>query len=220
MRALRAAARVCYGAGVSAAEASDAELLTAWRAGDQAAGEALFARHFAAIARFFRNKLQGDIEELIQRTFLGCLEGQQRFSGEGSFRGYLFGIARNVLYTQLRTMQRRGQPIELDEVSLYELGPTASAVVAKQQEEQLLLDALIRLPLAHQLVIELFYWEELSVAEIAEALGVPVGTAATRLRRARQLLEAEMAALAASNELREAIPVGFETWARGLRSQR
>ncbi|MFY0540440.1 RNA polymerase sigma factor [Nannocystis pusilla] len=82
------------------ADASDSQLLTAWRGGDQAAGEALFARHFASIARFFRNKIHGDIEELIQRTFLGCLEGQQRFSGEGSFRGFLFGIARNVLYNQ------------------------------------------------------------------------------------------------------------------------
>ncbi|WAS96442.1 RNA polymerase sigma factor [Nannocystis punicea] len=201
------------------ADASDSQLLTAWRGGDQAAGEALFARHFASIARFFRNKTHGDIEELIQRTFLGCLEGQQRFSGEGSFRGFLFGIARNVLYNHLRTNHRHGQPLDLDEVSLCELGPTASAVVAKEQEEQLLLDALFRLPLAHQLVIELFYWEELSLAEIAEALGVPVGTAATRLRRARQLLEEQMAMLTSSQAVRERIPFGFETWARNLRDQ-
>lgn len=202
------------------AGASDADLLTAWRGGDEAAGEELFARHFPAIARFFRNKVTGDIEELIQRTFLGCLESQERFSGAGSFRGYLFGIARNVLLMHLRTQERRGKPIDLDEVSLCELGPTASALVAKRQEEQLLLDALVRLPLASQMVIELFYWEEFSVAEIAAALDVPVGTAATRLRRARQLLEAQMAALATSGDLRDSIALGFETWARGLRTQR
>jgi RNA polymerase sigma-70 factor (ECF subfamily) len=202
------------------AEASDAELLTAWRGGEQAAGEELFARHFAAIARFFRNKVTGDIEELIQKTFLGCLEGHERFSGAGSFRGYLFGIARNVLLMHLRTHQRRGTAIDIEEVSLCELGPTASALVAKREEEQLLLDALVRLPLAHQLVIELFYWEELGVAEIAEALEVPVGTAASRLRRARQLLEEQMAQLARSSDIRDSIALGFETWARGLRTQR
>ncbi len=205
---------------MTVAEASDAELLTAWRGGDQPSGETLFARHFQAIARFFRNKVQGDIEELIQRTFLGCLESQDRFSGAGSFRGYLFGIARNVLLMHLRTASRRGTPIDADEVSLCELGPTPSALVAKAQEEQLLLDALVRLPIAHQLTLELFYWEELSVADIAVALDVPVGTAATRLRRARQLLEAEMVALARSADLRDAVAGGFETWARALRAQR
>jgi RNA polymerase sigma factor (sigma-70 family) len=201
-------------------EASDPDLLNAWRGGDQAAGEALFARHLPSIARFFRNKIQGDIEEMIQRTFLGCLESQDRFAGTGSFRGYLFGIARNVLYMHLRTTARHGTPIDVDAVSLCELGPTASALVARVEQEQLLLDALIRLPIAHQVILELFYWEELSVADIAVAMDVPVGTAATRLRRARQLLEAQMGELASSAELRDSIAVGFETWARGLRAQR
>lgn len=205
---------------MSAAEIGDAELLAAWRAGEEAAGQALFARHFQAIARFFSNKIQGDSEELIQRTFLGCLEGQQRFTGEGSFRGYLFGIARNVLYMHLRTTGRRGTAIDVDAVSLCELGPTPSALIAKAEEQQLLLDALVRLPIASQVILELFYWEELSVADIAVAMDVPVGTAATRLRRARQLLEAEMTALATRADLRDAVSGGFETWARDLRGQR
>jgi len=205
---------------MAAADASDSELLTAWRGGEQAAGEALFARHFPSIARFFRNKVQGDIEELIQRTFLGCLESQERFAGTGSFRGYLFGIARNVLYMQLRTHARHGAPIDVDEVSLCELGPTPSTLIAKAEEEQLLLDALIRLPIAHQVILELFYWEELPVADIAVAMDVPVGTAATRLRRARQLLADEMTALASGTALRDAVAGGFETWARALRIQR
>ncbi len=48
---------------------------------------------------------------------------------------------------------------------------------------------------------------------------MPVGTAATRLRRARQLLEEQMAMLTSSQAVREAIPLGFETWARNLRAQ-
>ncbi len=203
-----------------AVDDSDAKLLAAWRGGEAAAGEALFARHFASIARFFRNKVSDDIEELIQRTFLGCLESQDRFAGLGSFSGYLFGIARNVLYMHLRTHSRHGHAIDVDEVSLCELGPTPSALVARLQEEQLLLDALVRLPIAHQLVVELFYWEELSVADIAVAMDMPVGTAATRLRRARQLLAAEMVALAGDAAMRDAVAGGFETWARNLRVQR
>lgn len=201
-------------------EADDAALLLAWRAGDADAGEALFTRHMPSIARFFRNKIDGDIEELIQRTFLACLEGHDRFSGAGSFRGFLFGIARNILLNHLRTAYRRGTPVDVDEVSLHDLSPTPSAAVADKQEMRLLLEALRRLPLAHQLVIEFAHWEEMTLAEIAEALGVPVGTAATRLRRARQLLKEQMLAMATSTELRASITSGFETWARGLRDQR
>lgn len=199
---------------------SDTALLEAWRAGQEGAGERLFRRHFPAIARFFRCKVRDDIEELIQATFLGCLEGQARLQDASSFRGFLFGIARNVLYNHYRSGQSRGVALDLDQVSLHDLGPTASTMIGRNDEERLLLVALVRLPLAHQLVIEFAFWEEMTLAEIAEAMDVPVGTAATRLRRAKQLLAAEMTALTASPELRSSISSGFETWARGLRDQR
>lgn len=201
-------------------EESDTALLAAWRAGQEGAGQRLFRRHFPAIARFFRDKVRGDLEELIQTTFLGCLEGQARLRDDGSFRAFLFGIARNVLYKHYRTRASRGAAIDLDQVSLHDLGPTASTLIARDEKERLLLAALVRLPLAHQLVLEFAFWEEMSLAEIAEAMDIPVGTAATRLRRAKQLLAAEMTALAVSNELRASISSGLETWARGLRERR
>jgi methionine-S-sulfoxide reductase len=81
-------------------------------------------------------------------------------------------------------------------------------------------DRRVRLPLMYQLVLEFTFWEEMSLAEIAEAMDTPVGTAATRLRRAKQLLAAEMMELATSTELRSSISSGLETWARMLRDQR
>jgi RNA polymerase sigma-70 factor (ECF subfamily) len=196
---------------------TDHELVVAWRAGDSRAGEALFSRHFAGVARFFRNKVAGDIEELIQRTFLGCLEGRQRYTGEGSFRGWLFGIARNVLYNHYR--ERRREPLADETVSVHDLGPTPSAVAVRHEEEQLLLAALRRLPLAYQVVLELAFWEDMTHIEMAEALALPVGTVSTRVRRAKQLLAAQLDALACSPELRASLSSGFETWARGLRGR-
>ena len=201
-------------------EETETVLLEAWRAGDEAAGEHLFRRHFPAVARCFRDKVRGDIEELVQATFLGCLEGQVRLRDAGSFRGFLFGIARNVLYNHYRSGRSHGVAVDLDRVSLHDLGPTASTIIGRDEQERLLLAALVRLPLAHQLVIEFAFWEEMSLAEIAEAMDVPVGTAATRLRRAKQLLAAEMTALTTSPALRSSISSGFETWARALRDQR
>ena len=49
---------------------SDAELVDAWRAGDRGAGEALFERHYDAVARFFHNKVGDAASDLIQRAFL------------------------------------------------------------------------------------------------------------------------------------------------------
>jgi hypothetical protein len=65
---------------------ADDELLEAWRAGDLSAGNALFARHFDSLCRFFRNKVSGEIDDLIQRTLLACLEGQRSFRGDASFK--------------------------------------------------------------------------------------------------------------------------------------
>lgn len=114
----------------------------------------------------------------------------------------------------------RGVAFDIEQVSLHDLGPTASTIIAHDEQQRLLLAALVRLPLPHQLVIEFAYWEEMTLAEIAEAMDMPVGTAATRLRRAKELLAAQMNALATSAELRASISSGFETWARGLRDQR
>lgn len=200
-------------------EREDHELLAAWRGGDAESGEALFTRHFAGIARFFRNKVDGDIEELIQRTFLGCLEGQHRYAGTGSFRGYLFGIARNVLFNFYRDRRGMVAAPALETLSVADLGPSASSLAVRHEEEQLLLAALRRLPLQYQMVLELSFWEDMTHVEISEALEIPVGTASTRVRRAKQLLEEQLAALAATPALRASISSGFETWARSLREQ-
>jgi len=51
----------------------DLVMLDRWRAGDSAAGNALFHRHFEAVYRFFERKTDGDIDDLVQETFLACL---------------------------------------------------------------------------------------------------------------------------------------------------
>lgn len=132
---------------------SDFELLDAWKAGNTTAGDRLFRRHFEAIARFFRNKVRDDLEDLIQQTFLGCLEGRDRFRGQVPFRGYLFGVAHRVLGTYLRRKYRERDRIGLDEVSLNDLDPGPSLMLARRREHQLLLQALRELPIAQQVAL-------------------------------------------------------------------
>lgn len=195
----------------------DEELLSAWNAGDGRAGEQLFRRHFVAVARFFRTKIDGDVEDLVQRTFLGCLEGRARFRGAGTFRSYLFGIAYRVLYTHYRS-KRADERIDLSAVSLHDLSPSPSTIVAQRREHQLLLAGLRRISLDYQVVLELYFWEDLTAAAIGELLGVPEGTVRTRIRRARELLTAQIERLAGARALIESTIHGLDDWARGLRA--
>ncbi len=196
---------------------SDVELLQAWRAGDMTAGRVLFERHISALSRFFRTKVGDDREDLIQGTFLACVESRDRVRDGASFRAYLFRIARNKLYDHLS--RARGGPSRPDPLtqSAVDLGTSPSRILAKNEQDLHLLHALRRLPLALQIVLELHYWEGMSTAELAQVLEVPQGTIKTRLFRARALLREQLAATARSGQIPEASLHDLDAWARSLR---
>lgn len=198
---------------------SDAELYLAWTQGDAGAGEALFERHYEGVARFFRNKAGDDWPELCQRTFLTCVEAAPKFRQAGSFRSFLFGIAYRTLYRFYRERAYQRDRLDFELRSVEDLDPKASSIVAAREEERLLLTALRRIPLEYQVILELHYWEEMSAKACAEVLEIPVGTAKTRLRRARQLLERQLAASAESEQILTRTMSGLDTWARNLRAQ-
>lgn len=196
----------------------DQTLVEAWQRGDKQAGEQLFDRYFASISRFFRNKLPDQAEDLIQQTFAALLEGRDRLQVSSRFRAYLFGIAHNILRAQLRTLGR-GQTIDPLESSLAELAPSPSVLVGERAEQQLLARALRKLPIEHQVALELHYWEGLNAAEIAEILAVPHSTMRSRLGRARVLLELAITELATMPELRRGTLDGLDTWVQSVRKQ-
>ncbi len=171
----------------------DAELLEAWRSGDRASGERLIERHYESVLRFFRTKSGEDADDLVQRTFLRCAEPKNRYRGDSSFRAFLFGIARNVLYEYIRSRVRdRKVDPDFGVSSVLDLNPRASTIAFRKAEQQLLVQALQRVPIEIQMAIELYYWEELSIDELAQALAVPPGTIKSRLHRGRQLLREAM----------------------------
>lgn len=201
--------------------ASDFELLDAWRGGDRAAGSALLRRHFDALVRFFSNKVDDGIEDLVQRTMLACIESRDRFRGDASFRTYVFQIARNEVYRHWRGRGSDREQIDGGVTSLRDLGASPSRALVHQRRQQLLLDALRNIPLDYQIALELHYWDQLTTAELAEVLGVPQGTVKTRLRRARQLVhewmgerDSELGQLSDPATSRE-----FDEWATGVRSE-
>ncbi len=205
---------------VDPSDPSDRALLDAWRGGDRRAGSALFLRHYNLVSRFFRSKANAaDIADLIQSTFVACVEGQERYEGAGSFKSYLLGIAFRLLCRHYRSKQRFSARIDFASASAADLALSPTEVLAVRQEERLILAALRRIPLEHQTLLELIYWEDFTAADVAAVLGMPLGTAKSRIRRAQQLLRAELEAQAESPAVLESTLTRLDDWARGLRPQ-
>lgn len=196
----------------------DAELYAAWADGDNVAGQALVERYLGAMARYFANKVADppDREELVAETFEACARTLGQFRGEGSFRGYLFGVAYNVLRHYVRAKTRRPD-LDPDVDTLANVLPSPSQHFARRREQRLLLGALRALPLATQIVLELNWFEGLGRHEIADLLGEPAGTVASRLRRGRVQLEEALRELASSPAELESTTAGLQTWANEIR---
>lgn len=96
-----------------------------------------------------------------------------------------------------RRRQSRFEPL-LDGLELVPASVSRSPTsrVAGTERAAHVASALRRIPLDHQLALELFYWEDLSMEEIAVALGIATGTVKSRLARAREYLRAQLAVAA------------------------
>lgn len=198
---------------------TDAELFAAWAGGDRRSGAELLRRHFGALHRFFANKLASvaEAEDLVSQTMIACVEAHGRFRGESSFRTFLFAIARNTLLKHLRD-RKRYDPLA-SEASLASIGLGPSTVLDLRREQQLLLTALRHIGLDSQIVLELYYWEQLSATQIAEVLETSEAAVRGRLRKAKLELRAALDGLARSPEELASTLDGLERWAMALRER-
>ena len=195
-------------------ERSDADLLDAWRSGDVRSGEQLFERHADAIARFFENKVRRGAEDLVQATFLAMLEKRDHIRTE--FRPYLFGIARNTLRAHVRKLAN-GNEVDAEQVAMIDLSPGPITIAADKHEHRLLLEALRHIPIQYQMLLELYYWENLRTDTIGEIIGISAGATRQRLTTARRKLDAAMKKIAASPEVLASTVEGLEGWAAEIR---
>lgn len=192
---------------------TDAELLQAWGAGDRGAATELVERYYRPVLRFFDLRVSPAAEDLTQRTFLACVESRERLRQPESFRPFLFAIARGLLLNHLRTRTVEANVFETGDISTaLDPGPTASRIVARSEEQVLLLRALQTLDADTQSLIVLFYWEGLKTSEISVVLGVGVSTLTTRLSRARKALQDAIVAMPALPRHRDALITDLDGW--------
>lgn len=198
----------------------DRSLLEGWRAGDEDSGNTLLERHFGTLLRFFRaghSFSRSEITELVQRCLVACVESRERIPEGVSFRAYLLGIARRLVADTYRADHRRrtreAKPWPEPSIA------SPSQVVAAREEERLLLRSLQQLPRDLQVVIQLHYWEQMNVDDIAAVCEIPPGTVKSRLRRARERLLEVMRTLATDRAVFESTVHGLDRWASALKAR-
>jgi RNA polymerase sigma-70 factor (ECF subfamily) len=158
--------------------------------GEPAGFEDLIARWHAPLWSFVR-RLVGDDDsarEIFQDVWVRVIRGIPRLRDGSKLRAWLFGIARRTLMDRLRHEYARSRTVDVDVDEI-----AADVSVAEDVEHLEALErALVELPIIEREVLTLFYLQELSLNEVADALKVPVGTIKSRLFRAKRLLRQAM----------------------------
>jgi RNA polymerase sigma factor (sigma-70 family) len=178
---------------------SDDELLERWRAGDDRAGHRLLERHFVGLRAFLLARVEDEelVKDMVQDTMLVVLKARDQFRGESKFRTYLYGIARNKVREQMRKLAKDRERFDPASESLADLtGRRQSAILSDKDEVRRLFDALRLIPVETAELLELYYFQDLSVAELAELEGAKANTIKSRLRLARAKLASVYAELA------------------------
>jgi RNA polymerase sigma-70 factor (ECF subfamily) len=160
--------------------------------------EALTLPHATALYRTAYH-LAGDVrdaEDLAQETYLRAFRGFADFRG-GDIRAWLFTILRHAFLDECRRQGRRPAIAhDLDGVAGPDGGggwsPSAESEVLRRLPSEAIARAFAALPVDWRLVVVLADVEELTYREIADVMGVPVGTVMSRLHRARQRLRQQL----------------------------
>lgn len=183
-------------------------LIDEWQRGQGHAGELLMRRYRPGIRAFFAKNAPMQADDLTQRTLLKCVEVKGRVRPEFGLASYLYGIARKVLFEHRRRSQLRPsrQPLPPDSLGAVSAEPLvdeelAESLVVSGEITDIVSQLLTDLPACFRSVVELHYWGSLSVAEIAETLGLATGTVKSRLARARGMLHRSIELRRARGEL-------------------
>lgn len=173
---------------------SDLDLVGAIAGGDVSALNELYTRHGASLLNYLTSLLHDRqlAEEVLQDVMLAVWENAAHFRGESKVRTWLLSIARNRAINS----QRRYTPalVELDE-SAFSADTTPLEKAERDAQRLLLQQAIQQLPPFHQEILVLIFYHQLSGPEVAEVLGVTLGTVKSRLHRAKEMLRRTLQAM-------------------------
>jgi RNA polymerase sigma-70 factor (ECF subfamily) len=168
---------------------SDEALIGRIAAGDKLAMQVLFARHHVRVYRFVLRFVgdPGRAEDLISEVFLDVWRQAGRFEARSQVSTWLLAIAR---FKALSALRRRPDE-ELDDETaqaIEDTGDTPEVAMQKKDTSAVLRQCMTKLSAEHREIIDLVYYHEKSVEEVAGIVGVPENTVKTRMFYARKRL--------------------------------
>ncbi len=175
----------------------DSELLAELRAGSEQAFASLLATFERPIYNFLCRLLEDpeDAPDVTQEVFLKVFRNISGFKGEATLKTWIFKIAFSEILNRLRWWKRRYRfaTVSLDDngnengngFHVADKGPTPEQILHSKERENAIQQALEKLSSDHRSIIVLRDVEGFSYNEIADVLGVSVGTVKSRLARAR-----------------------------------
>jgi len=168
---------------------SDEVLIGRIANGDRLAMQVLFARHHVRVFRFVLRLVRDEAaaEDLISEVFLDVWRQAGKFEGRAQVSTWLLAIAR---FKALSALRRRPE-LELDEETaeaIEDTSDTPDVALEKKDKSEILRKCLSGLSAEHREIVDLVYYHEKSVEEVAEIVGIPEATVKTRMFYARKKL--------------------------------
>jgi RNA polymerase sigma-70 factor, ECF subfamily len=153
-------------------------------------------KHLNAVARTLRHAgvPSSDLDDEIQRTFIVAAKRIDDVQ-VGAERSFLIQVAQNLAWHARRQLARRREVLDANPPERIEEIATPEFLAGRKQMRQLFDDIIGSLHESLRAVFTLFEFEDMSMNEIAETLGLPRGTVASRLRRARAQFRLHVAAI-------------------------
>src|SRR5665213_3915519 len=168
---------------------SDEVLIGRIAQGDRLAMQVLFARHHVRVFRFVLRLVRNEAtaEDLISEVFLDVWRQAGKFEGRSAVSTWMLSIAR---FKALSALRRKPEQ-ELDEETAEQIEDHADnpeVALAKKDKAAVLRQALSKLSAEHREIVDLVYYHEKSVEEVAGIVGIPEATVKTRMFYARKKL--------------------------------
>jgi RNA polymerase sigma-70 factor (ECF subfamily) len=168
---------------------SDEVLIGRIASGDRLAMQVLFARHHVRVFRFVLRLVRDEsrAEDLISEVFLDVWRQAGKFEGRSAVSTWLLAIAR---FKALSALRRRTDAALDEETAeaIEDTSDTPETALEKKDKSAVIRKCLVHLSAEHREIIDLVYYHEKSVEEVAEIVGIPENTVKTRMFYARKRL--------------------------------
>ncbi len=171
------------------------ELVRQLKAGDKAAFDALYEKYKNILLRmaYLVSGQMDDAEDIVQETFVKCYLHIGELKKEEGFQPWLFQILYRTAYRQIKKRKREIPDEDVGMRTDATDGITSLDRIIRTEEEQMVYSAVQALDFKHRAVVVMFYYNEMSMREIAKVLGCTEGTVKSRLFTARKKLRKSLA---------------------------